>query len=84
MFPMSKRWMMVAAFGQGVLLSLALTGAVRLVCLLLGQSLPESVAGNLFLISSLLLGTLFAYQYARYLKDKEQGASARTTLGYRD
>lgn len=84
MFPMSKRWMMVAAFGQGVLLSLALTGAVRIVCLLLGQTLSESDAGNLFLISSLSLGTFFAYQYARYLKHAEPRASARTPLGDRD
>lgn len=65
MFPMSNRWKMVAAIGQGVLFSLALTGAVRIAYLLLGATLSDSVAGRLFLISSLLTGALCAYLYAR-------------------
>ncbi len=78
MFLLSKRWMMVAAIGQGVLFSLALTGAVRIAYLLLGKSLPESVAGNLFLLSSLLTGALCAYLYARSLKRAEANATVRT------
>ena len=76
MFPMSKRWMMVSAIGQGVIFSLALTGAVRIVFMMLGKTLPESVAGNLFLAGSLLAGALCAYLYSRHLKRAEQNAAA--------
>jgi hypothetical protein len=69
MFSLSKRWMMAASIGQGVLFSLALTGAVRLACLLVGLELSEHVAGNLFFVSSLLTGALCAYLYSRSLKD---------------
>lgn len=64
----SKRWMMLAAIGQGVLFSLALTGGVRIVFWLLGRTLSEHAAGNLFVISSLLTGALCAYLYGRYAK----------------
>lgn len=84
MFSMSKRWMMVAAIGQGVLFSLALTGAVRIVWWLLGMALSERAAGNLFLISSLLTGALCAYVYARYLKQAEGKASSAAPHGDRD
>jgi hypothetical protein len=59
----SKVLMMVAAVGYGVLFSLALTAAVRMVCLLLGTTLSASAAGNLFLVSSLLAGGVSAYAY---------------------
>jgi hypothetical protein len=71
MFPLSKRWMMVSRFGYGVLLSLALVGAVRLVYRLLGTRLSEEAAGYLFLIGSLSMGTLFVYLYTRSLKHAE-------------
>ena len=80
MFPLSKRWMMVSAIGQGVLFSLALTGGVRILCLLLGITLPENVAGNMFLVTSLLAGSLSAYLYGRSLKRTEPTAPAPTPL----
>ncbi len=67
MLTLSKRWMMVSAFGQGVLFSLALTGGVRIACWLCGTTLSERAAGNLFLCSSLVTGALSAYLYGRYL-----------------
>lgn len=76
MFPLSKRWMMVSAIGQGVLFSLALTGAVRLACLLVGLELSEQVAGHLFLGSSLLTGALCAFLYARSLQHGELKATS--------
>lgn len=84
MFPMSKRWMMVAAIGHGVLFAMALTGAVLIVCLLLGITLPENVAGNLFLFTSLMAGSLSAYLYGRSLKEAAPKASASTAFGDRD
>jgi hypothetical protein len=84
MVPMSKRWMMVAAVGQGVLFSLALTGAVRIVYWLLGATLSERVAGNLFLTSSLLTGALCAYLCARVLQHAKPKAEAEVPLGDRD
>jgi hypothetical protein len=81
MFPMSKGWMMVAQIGQGVLFSIALTGAVRIVFWLFGMTLSESAAGNLFVISSLLTGALCAYLYSRNLKYAEPSASAPAPLG---
>jgi hypothetical protein len=73
--------MMVAAIGYGVLFSLAFTGAVRIVCLLFGTTLPENVAGNLFLISSMLTGALSVYLYARFLKHAKPKAAAPGPLG---
>ncbi|MGE0610527.1 MAG: hypothetical protein AB7O62_25790 [Pirellulales bacterium] len=68
MFMKSKSWMLLAAIGQGVLFSLALTGAVRISYWLLGKTLSESAAGNLLLASSLLTGGLCAFLYLRYRK----------------
>jgi len=72
MFPMSKGWRMVAAIGQGVLFSLALTGCVRIGGWLLGTPVPEQLAGNLFLVSSVLAGSLCAYLYSRSLRQAER------------
>lgn len=80
---MSKRWMMVAAIGQGVLFSLALTGAVRIACWLFGTTLPDDVAGNLFLVSSLLTGALAAFLYSRSLKNAELKTATGAPLGNR-
>jgi hypothetical protein len=68
MFPMSKRWMMVAAVGQGVLFSLALVGAVRIGCLNFGITLSEAFANQLFVSSSAAAGSLCAWSCARYLR----------------
>jgi hypothetical protein len=76
MFPLSKRWMMVAAFGQGVLFAMALTGALRILCMLLGITLPQNVAGNLFVLTSLIAGGLSAYLYGQSLKPTEPTDSA--------
>ena len=65
MFLKSKILMMLAAVGYGVLFSLALTGGVRIACMLLGMTLPASAAGNLFLAGSLLAGGVSAYAYGR-------------------
>lgn len=69
----SLRWLIIAAFGHGVLLTLAMTGAVRIVAQSLGHPLPDNVAGNLFLPGSLLFGSGIAYCYAR----SRQRATAR-------
>jgi hypothetical protein len=66
----------VAAIGQGVLFSLALTGAVRIACLLSGTTLSERIASCLFLISSVLTGSLGAYLYARMRKRADAHAGA--------
>jgi hypothetical protein len=68
MFPMAKRWMLVAAAGQGVLFSLALVGAVRLGSLLLGVALSDALTNQLFVTSSAVAGSLCAWSCARYLK----------------
>ena len=77
--------MMVAAAGQGVLFSLALTGAVRIVCLLFGTTLPESVAGNLFMISSILTGATLRLSVrpipeTRQTKGRRWGSARRSEL----
>jgi hypothetical protein len=78
-----KRFMMLAAIGRGVILALALTGAVRISCWLLGVTLPENVVGNLFLLTSAVAGSLSAYFYARSLKHS-QPAAASSLPGSRD
>ncbi|MBI2826748.1 MAG: hypothetical protein HYX69_18910 [Planctomycetia bacterium] len=81
---MSKHWMIVAAIGQGVLFSLALTGAVRIACWLAGTTLADRVAGNLFLTSSLLTGAICGYLCVRSLNQAQRKASSPTPLGDRD
>ena len=68
----SKIVMMVAAVGYGVLFSLALTGAVRMACLLLGTTLSPGAAGNLFLAGSLVAGGVSAYAYGRQARRCER------------
>jgi hypothetical protein len=67
-------WKMVSAVGYGVLFSLALTGAVRISCLLRGTTLPDDVAGNIFMISSVVTGALSAFLYSRFLKQAQPKA----------
>lgn len=81
MFFLSKRWMMLAAIGQGVLFSLALTGAVRMACWLVGMELPQDVAGNIFLVSSLLTGALCAWLCSRSLPDVELNSASPAGIG---
>ena len=68
MIQMSKRWKMVSAVGYGVLFALALTGAVRFGYLLSGREMPETLPGNLFLVTSVVAGALSAFLYGRYTK----------------
>lgn len=68
MFPMSKRWMMVAAVGRGVLFALAVSGGVRLVSLMIGKPASERVAGNVFLLTSAVAGAAAVYLYSRSLR----------------
>ncbi len=68
MFRLPKGWMMVSVFGQGVLLALALVGLLRITSWLSGTELSERVAGNVFLIGSLGLGSLFVFLYTRSLR----------------
>jgi hypothetical protein len=71
MLTMSKPWLIVSAVGQGVIFSLALTGAVRIAFWLVGTELSERAAGNLFLLSSLVAGSISGFLCVRYLKAKE-------------
>lgn len=64
----SKSWCMLAAIGQGVLFSLALTGLVRMTCWFFGTELSTSAAGNLFTVSSMFTGALCALLYSRSLR----------------
>ena len=68
---LSMSWKLVAAIGQGVLASLALTGLVKIACRLLGTQVPDSVGGTLFLVNSGLAGGLSVYLYSRSLKPAE-------------
>jgi hypothetical protein len=58
---------MVAAVGYGVLFAVALTGGVRIGYALVGKTLPDRVAGNMVLITSLVAGSLSAYFHSRFL-----------------
>jgi hypothetical protein len=71
MLALPKPLLIVSAIGQGVLLSLALTGAVRIAYWLVGAELSERVAGNLFLGGSLIAGSISGFLCVRYLKAKE-------------
>jgi hypothetical protein len=68
MASLSRRLQFVAAIGYGVLFALALTGAVRIACFLTGTPLSEHVAGNIFLIISLVAGSISGFVYVRTLK----------------
>jgi hypothetical protein len=81
MFPLPKRWKMVAAVGYGVMMSEALVGAVRFGYWLSGGTLSQAAAGRLFLISSVLAGSLSAYFYARFSKVTAPNAAAPVTPG---
>jgi len=81
MVPLPKRWKMVAAVGYGVMMSEALVGAVRFSYWLAGGTLSQAAAGRLFLLSSLLTGSLCAYLYARFAKATATSAAAPVTPG---
>ena len=70
---------MVAAVGYGVMISEALMGAVRFGYWLSGETLSQAAAGRLFLVSSLLAGSLSAYLYARFAKATAASATAPVT-----
>ena len=84
MIQLSKRWKMVSAVGYGVLFALALTGAVRIGYKLSGHEMPESLPGNLFLITSVLAGALSAFLYGRYLKAIENQPATSTDSNWRE
>jgi hypothetical protein len=76
MFPLPKRWKMVAAVGYGVIMSQALVGFVRFGYWLSGGSLSQEAGGRIFLVSSVLAGSLSAYLYARFAKSTATSATA--------
>ena len=76
MFPNTKRFMMLAAIGRGVIFALALTGGVRITCWLFGVTLPDNVAGNLFLLTSAVAGSMSAYLYSRSLRSAQANADS--------
>lgn len=81
---LSQRWKMVSAVGYGVLFALALTGAVRIGYKLSGNEMPEHLAGNLFLITSIVAGSLSALLYGRFLKATEAQAASSTDAKWRE
>jgi len=62
--------MFVAAFGYGVIFSLAFIGALRLTAFLFGSELPEDLAGTIFAASSAIAGTVSVLFYARYVNNQ--------------
>ena len=84
MIQLSKRWKMVSAVGYGVLFALALTGLVRFGYMLSGREMPESLAGNLFLITSIVAGSLSAFLYGRFLKATEAQTATSTDANWRE
>lgn len=74
MMNISKPWLIVSAVGQGVIFSLALTGAVRMAYWMGGTELSERAAGNLFMLSSLVAGSISGFLCVRHLKAKEAKA----------
>jgi hypothetical protein len=58
---LSKPWMIVASVGHGMLLAMAISGGVRIVGAIAGQPVSPSLAGNVFLIGSLILGPIMGY-----------------------
>jgi hypothetical protein len=57
---------------------------VRIGCWIYGVTLPEDVAGNLFLLTSAVAGSLSAYFYVRSLKHSEPNAATTALSGNRD
>ena len=80
MFPWPKPLMLISAIGQGVIFSLALTGAVRIICWSLGVPLSERVAGNLFLISSLVACSIGGFLYVRSLGHGQRKVPVRVIV----
>ncbi|PQO35602.1 hypothetical protein [Blastopirellula marina] len=74
MLKLSKGWMFVAAIGKGFIFSMALVGFVRIGYWMSGQELSQVAADRLFMISSLLAGTLAATIYG--IKLKRTGADS--------
>jgi|GEM_PF-6473972 len=68
MYTLSKGWNSIAAFGHGMILTMALIGALRIIGWFRGFEVSQQLSGNIFLIGSLLLGPLFVWLYRRTLK----------------
>lgn len=58
---LSPFWQTVNSIGHAVLLGLAISGAIRLGGIALGTPVSPSTAGNVFMLSSLLLMPLTIY-----------------------
>jgi hypothetical protein len=78
MFLKSKGWRLVSALGHGVMLSLAMNGAMRLISRHLGAPMSDHAAGNLFLVSSLLVGALCGYFGVRAMQQPDSNDSSQT------
>jgi hypothetical protein len=65
MVQLSSGWMKVAAFGHGVILALALRGAINIVGWSSGAEISEELKGNVFLVSALLFGTIGVWLQSR-------------------
>jgi hypothetical protein len=84
MSPLPKAFKILSAIGYGVLFALALTGGVRIVAMLMGTTLSESMAGNIFMITSLLAGSLTGWLGVRALSDPLAKTAATTSHGSHD
>jgi hypothetical protein len=74
---LSKRWLLVSAFGHGVLAALGLRAVVRVWSALLGMKLSENTPGYVFLFGSLVLGSLFVAMTWQRIKHLERKVAAR-------
>ena len=72
MVPMSKGWLLTAAFGYGVIAAMAIRGGLNTVGWLSDFDVSDRTAGNIWLITCLTLGPLFVWLQARALKMAEE------------
>ncbi len=83
MFPLSKRMLIVTSIGHAVLLSLALSGAAKIISGLLGTPISPDTGNTVFLVSVLITAPPFAYfKIARLMlpADLQRAASQRTHI----
>ncbi len=69
MLHLSKTLMILASIGEAIWFSVAMTGVAHITCSLIGTQLSEHAAGNLFMISSLLTGSIAACWTVATLKE---------------
>lgn len=58
---LSKPWQIVASVGHGVMVGLAMAGLIRISGLLTGTPVSSELAGNVFLITSLIVAPITGY-----------------------